>query len=110
MKDIIIIHNIHDKASRDFISAYGSRTDVTVLEDDGHNVRLMFPYISAFPTVVIPTPEYTTPPDENGNSTVIPGSIEYIRAPEDWSKVQERIDYWENLVPNWKASDSRYKL
>ena len=107
MKDTIIIHNIHDKASREFVAAYGNRNDVTVLEDDGLNVRLAFPYISAFPTVVIPTPSYENT-DENGVITNVEGSIEYLRAPEDWNAVQTRIDYWENKVPNWKQTDSRY--
>ena len=108
MKDTLIIHNIHDKASREFVAAYGNRNDVTVLEDDGLNVRLAFPYISAFPTVVIPTPSYENT-DENGIVTQIEGSIEYLRAPEDWNTVQARIDYWENKVPNWKQTDSRYQ-
>ena len=108
MKDTIIIHNIHDKSSREFVAAYGNRNDVTVLEDDGLHVRLTFPYISAFPTVVIPTPSYENT-DENGVVTKIDGSIEYLRAPEDWNTVQTRIDYWENKVPNWKQTDSRYK-
>jgi hypothetical protein len=73
MKDTIIIHNIHDKASREFVAAYGNRNDVTVLEDDGLHVRLTFPYISAFPTVVIPTPSYENT-DENGVVTKFEGS------------------------------------
>ncbi len=108
MRDTIIIHNIHDKASREFVAAYGNRNDVTVLEDDGLNVRLAFPYISAFPTVVIPTPSYENT-DENGTVTQIEGSIEYLRAPADWNEVQQRIDYWENKVPNWKQTDNRYQ-
>ena len=108
MKDTIIIHNIHDKASREFVAAYGNRNDVTVLEDDGLHVRLTFPYISAFPTVLISTPSYENT-DENGVVTNVEGSIEYLRAPADWNAVQERIDYWENKVPNWKQTDSRYK-
>ncbi len=108
MRDTIIIHNIHDKASREFVAAYGNRNDVTVLEDDGLNVRLAFPYISAFPTVVIPTPSYENT-DENGVITQIEGSIEYLRAPADWNEVQQRIDYWENKVPNWKQTDNRYQ-
>ena len=107
MRDTIIIHNIHDKASREFVAAYGNRNDVTVLEDDGLNVRLAFPYISAFPTVVIPTPSYENT-DEAGVITQIEGSIEYLRAPSDWNEVQQRIDYWENKVPNWKQTDNRY--
>lgn len=108
MRDTIIIHNIHDKASREFVAAYGNRNDVTVLEDDGLNVRLAFPYISAFPTVVIPTPSYENT-DEAGVITQIEGSIEYLRAPADWNEVQQRIDYWENKVPNWKQTDNRYQ-
>lgn len=108
MRDTIIIHNIHDKASREFVAAYGNRNDVTVLEDDGLNVRLAFPYISAFPTVVIPTPSYENT-DEAGVITQIEGSIEYLRAPADWNEVQQRIDYWENKVPNWKQTDIRYQ-
>ena len=46
MKDTLIIHNIHDKASREFVATYGNRNDVTVLEDDGLNVRIKYPYIS----------------------------------------------------------------
>jgi len=130
MKDTIIIHSIHDKTSRDFVAAYGNRNDVTVLEDDGYSVRLTFPYISAFPTVVIPTPSYTESfistdggveaivdtngggafvnLDLNDNEVVVSADVEYIRCPKDWSEVEARINYWENKVPNWKQVDSRY--
>jgi len=130
MKDIIIIHSIHDKTSREFVATYGNRNDVIVLEDDGLNVRLTFPYISAFPTVIIPTPSYTESfiSDDGGveaivdttgggafvnldlsdNEVVVPADVEYIRCPKDWSEVETRINYWENKVPNWKQSDSRY--
>ena len=36
-------------------------------------------------------------------------NVDNLRAPEDWNTVQTRIDYWENKVPNWKQTDSRYK-
>jgi len=109
MKDTIIIHNVQDKSSREFVAAYGNRNDVTVLEDDGLHVRLTFPYISAFPTVVIPTPTYQISSSISSSITTISASIEYLRAPEDWNIVQDRIDYWENKVPNWKQTDTRYK-
>ena len=120
MKDTIIIHNIHDKASREFVAAYGNRNDVVVLEDDGYSVRLKYPYISAFPTVIINTPSYTDSPiaeesggvfiklDINVDDLVIPAGIEYISCPKNWDDVQSRIDYWENKVPNWKQTDIRY--
>jgi len=109
MKDTIIIHNVQDKASREFVASYGNRNDVIVLEDDGLHVRLTFPYISAFPTVVIPTPTYQISSSISSSITTISASIEYLRAPEDWNIVQDRIDYWENKVPNWKQTDTRYK-
>jgi hypothetical protein len=120
MKDIIIIHNIHDKTSREFVSAYGNKDDVTVLEDDGYSVRLKYPYISAFPTVIINTPSYVDSAiaeesggvyiklDINNQDLVVSSSIEYISCPNNWDVVQKRIEYWENKVPNWKQSDSRY--
>ena len=46
--------------------------------------------------------------DYIGSETIVPGDVEYIRAPNDWNEVQQRIDYWENKVPNWKKTDSRY--
>lgn len=121
MKDIIIIYSVHDKASREFVAAYGNRNDVVVLEDDGYSVRIKYPYISAFPTVIINTPSYTESfivdeggggafvnLDSIGNEIIVPGNIEYIRSPKDWNEVQQRIDYWENKVPNWKQTDNRY--
>jgi hypothetical protein len=92
----IIIHNIHDKNSREFIEKYGNNPDVTVIEDDGYSVRLQFPYISAFPTVIISTSEYTTV-DSDGNTVIIPANLEYIRSPETWQEVQDRIDYWNTI-------------
>ena len=120
MKDVIILHSVHDKISREFVVTYGNRNDVVVLEDDGYNVRLKYPYISAFPTIIINTPSYTDSPiaeesggvsiklDINVDDLVIPASIEYISCPNNWDDVQSRIDYWENKVPNWKQTDSRY--
>ncbi len=92
----IIIHNIHDKKSREFVEKYGNNTDVVVIEDDGYTVRLQFPYISAFPTVIISTCEYTTT-NSDGILTTVPADIEYIRSPNTWQEVQDRIDYWNNL-------------
>tara|TARA_R110000868_G_scaffold92441_2_gene256550 strand:+ start:424 stop:792 length:369 start_codon:yes stop_codon:yes gene_type:complete len=121
MKDTIIIYSVHDKVSRQFVDLYGNKNDVIVLEDDGYSVRLKYPYISAFPTVIINTPSYTESfiideggggafvnLDSIGSETIVPGDVEYIRAPNDWNEVQQRIDYWENKVPNWKKTDSRY--
>jgi hypothetical protein len=120
MKDTIILHSIHDKISREFVVAYGNRNDVVVLEDDGCSVRLKYPYISAFPTVIINTPSYTDSPiaeesggvliklDINIDNLVVPASIEYISCPKDWSEVEARINHWENKVPNWKQTDIRY--
>ena len=121
MKDTIIIYSVHDKVSRQFVDLYGNKNDVIVLEDDGYSVRLKYPYISAFPTVIINTPSYTESfiideggggafvnLDSIGSETIVLGDVEYIRAPNDWNEVQQRIDYWENKVPNWKKTDSRY--
>ena len=121
MRDIIIIHSVYDKNSRNFVDTYGSRNDVTVIEDDGYSVRMKYPYISAFPTVIINTPSYTESflidvdgggafvnLNNSGSSTIIPANIEYIRSPNNWEQVQNRIDYWENKVPNWKQTDNRY--
>lgn len=121
MKDVLIIHSVYDKTSRDFVAAYGNRSEVSVIEDDGFKVRLEFPHISAFPTVIINTPSYAGPfmidesggggfvnLSESGSLSIIPANIEYIRCPTNWQQVQERIDYWENKVPNWKQTDSRY--
>ena len=102
MKDILIINNEHDKQSREFVNKYKNLTNVEIIEDDGYLVRLTFPYISAFPTVIIQTPEHIF------DYKLIPGSIEYIRDPKTFEEVQQRIDYWESLVPNWKSTDSRY--
>ena len=54
----IIIHNVEDKQSREFVATYGSREDVEIELDDGGPIRIKYPYISAFPTVIIPVPDY----------------------------------------------------
>lgn len=96
MNEYIILHCIHNKDSRDFVEKYGTKTDVIVLIDDGNEVRKRFPYISAFPTVIIHTPEYTKT-DNDGNLITINSDIEYIRMPSSWEEVENRINYWKNI-------------
>jgi len=91
----IIIHNISDKKSREFVATYGSREDVEIELDDGGPIRIKYPYISAFPTVIIPVPDYKIYTDDL-SYTLVTGSLDYIRSPDSWSEVQERIDYWNN--------------
>ena len=91
----IIIHNTSDKKSREFVATYGSREDVEIELDDGGPIRIKYPYISAFPTVIIPIPDYKIYTDDL-SYTLVTGSLEYIRSPDFWVEVQERIDYWNN--------------
>ena len=91
----IIIHNVEDKQSREFVATYGSREDVEIELDDGGPIRIKYPYISAFPTVIIPIPDYKIYTDDL-SYTLVTGSLEYIRSPDSWVEVQERIDYWNN--------------
>lgn len=91
----IIIHNTSDKKSREFVATYGSREDVEIELDDGGPIRIKYPYISAFPTVIIPIPDYKIYTDDL-SYTLVTGSLEYIRSPDSWVEVQERIDYWNN--------------
>ena len=91
----IIIHNVEDKQSREFVATYGSREDVEIELDDGGPIRIKYPYISAFPTVIIPVPEYKIYTDDL-SYTLVTGSLDYIRSPDSWVEVQERIDYWNN--------------
>ena len=91
----IIIHNVEDKQSREFVATYGSREDVEIELDDGGPIRIKYPYISAFPTVIIPVPEYKIYTDDL-SYTLVTGSLDYIRSPDSWVAVQERIDYWNN--------------
>ena len=91
----IIIHNISDKKSREFVATYGSREDVEIELDDGGPIRIKYPYISAFPTVIIPVPDYKIYTDDL-SYTLVTGSLDYIRSPDSWVAVQERIDYWNN--------------
>lgn len=95
----IIIHNIEDKKSREFVATYGSREDVEVELDDGGPIRIKYPYLSAFPTVIIPVPDYNIYNDDL-SYTLVTGSLDYIRSPESWTEVQERIDYW-NIRKNF---------
>jgi hypothetical protein len=96
MNEYIILHCIHNKDSRNFVEKYGNRPDVIVLIDDGNEVRKKFPYISAFPTVIIPTPEYKKT-DSAGNIITISSDIEYIRSPVNWEEVEDRINFWKNI-------------
>ena len=91
----IIIHNVEDKQSREFVAIYGSREDVEIELDDGGPIRIKYPYISAFPTVIIPVPDYKIYTDDL-SYTLVTGSLDYIRSPDSWVAVQERIDYWNN--------------
>ena len=91
----IIIHNVEDKQSREFVATYGSREDVEIELDDGGPIRIKYPYISAFPTVIIPVPEYKIYTDDL-SYTLVTGSLDYIRSPDSWVAVQERIDCWNN--------------
>lgn len=91
----IIIHNVEDKQSREFVATYGSREDVEIELDDGGPIRIKYPYISAFPTVIIPVPDYKIYTDDL-SYTLVTGSLDYIRSPDSWVAVQERIDYWNN--------------
>ena len=91
----IIIHNVEDKQSREFVATYGSREDVEIELDDGGPIRIKYPYISAFPTVIIPVPDYKIYTDDL-SYTLVTGSLDYIRSPDSWVEVQERIDYWNN--------------
>ena len=91
----IIIHNVEDKQSREFVATYGSREDVEIELDDGGPIRIKYPYISAFPTVIIPVPDYKIYTDDL-SYTLVTGSLDYIRSPDSWLAVQERIDYWNN--------------
>ena len=91
----IIIHNVEDKQSREFVATYGSREDVEIELDDGGPIRIKYPYISAFPTVIIPIPDYKIYTDDL-SYTLVTGSLDYIRSPDSWVAVQERIDYWNN--------------
>lgn len=95
----IIIHNVEDKQSREFVATYGSREDVDVELDDGGPIRVKYPYISAFPTVIIPVPDYKIYNDDL-SYVLITGSLDYIRCPDSWAQVQERIDYW-NIRKNF---------
>ena len=63
--------------------------------DDGGPIRIKYPYISAFPTVIIPVPDYKIYTDDL-SYTLVTGSLDYIRSPDSWVAVQERIDYWNN--------------
>ena len=96
MNEYMILHCIHNKDSRDFVEKYGNKTDVFVLIDDGNEVRKRFPYIGAFPTVIIPTPEYTKVDNEN-NLITVSSDIEYIRMPTSWDEVETRINFWKNI-------------
>ena len=91
----IIIHNVEDKQSREFVATYGSREDVEIELDDGGPIRIKYPYISAFPTVIIPIPDYKIYTDDL-SYTLVTGSLDYIRSPDSWVAVQERVDYWNN--------------
>ena len=91
----IIIHNVEDKQSREFVATYGSREDVEIELDDGGPIRIKYTDISAFPTVIIPVPDYKIYTDDL-SYTLVTGSLDYIRSPDSWVEVQERIDYWNN--------------
>ena len=72
------------------------RLYVFVLIDDGNEIRKRFTYIGAFPTVIIPTPEYTKV-DNEGNLITVSSDIEYIRMPTSWDEVETRINFWKNI-------------
>ena len=113
---MIILHNQHDKDSRDFVEKYGQGNEVIEYPECIEH----YPNISAFPSVVIDVPEYTTPAqkipalDQDGNAiigedgnpippfevpeTTIPAHIEIFRSKDDpcdpdvfWGEIQDYL-------------------
>lgn len=81
---MIILNNPLDKASRDFVSQYGA--EHTVLQYP--ECVDQYPYISAFPSVVVDVPD-TCAIDLDGNPTaeIIPAHYELVRLPATWDDV-----------------------
>lgn len=99
---MIILHSPFDKASRDFVEAYG----------EGHTVLEypecvnQFPNISAFPSVVIEVPAYKTEDTVGENEEFSPGInipnyTELLRCPANWQEVEDYIS-----MVNQRAIDS----
>jgi hypothetical protein len=114
---MIILHNQHDKDSRDFVEKYGEGNEII----DYPKCVELYPNISAFPSVVIEVPAYHVPAqtihalDEQGNQIMddegnpvppfelsaknIEGQVEIFRFIDDpcdpdlfWTDIQDYIE------------------
>ena len=78
---MIILHNVYDKASRDFVALYGEGNDVYDWYNGGYelwNNGTNTLGISTFPAVIIELPAYDTIPGWNGRVETIPAGTQMV--------------------------------
>jgi hypothetical protein len=95
---MIILHNQEDKASRDFVAAYGAEHTVLLYPACLEH----YPRVSGFPSVVIDVPDYVQPAiiDEQGISPAefIDAHQELVRCPTTWADVEAVIAKYNQLA------------
>lgn len=113
----IILHNPHDRLSREFVNTYKEGNTVLNYPECVQS----FPYISAFPSVVVDLPEktileYTIPetndpetgeiiPEQTYPTEVIPPHQAIVRKPATWEDVEQYIQDYINYDPGaeWRT-------
>ena len=86
---MIILHNELDKTSRDFVESCHEGNVVLNYPD----CVKQFPYISAFPSVVVEVPSYKIPIFEGQPERIMPDDLGIIRLPKDWDDVLACVNH-----------------
>lgn len=100
----IILHNQHDKASRDFVGKYGSGHIIIQYPE----CVSQYPNICGFPSVVIDLPEkvieeYTIKDESESEyfveKQIIPAHKEIVNMPTYWKDVEDFISNYISFDP-----------
>jgi hypothetical protein len=96
---MIILHSQHDEKSRRFVEKYGEGNEVLSYPECVQR----FPYIRAFPSVIIDVPAYHVPAgtiSEEQEAFNVAAHEELVDTPVEWSEVEEAIE-----AVNQRAAD-----
>ena len=102
---MVILHNQHDKASREFVDRYGAGNEVIPYPECVQR----FPWIRAFPSVILDVPAHHVPSGWFGpgqDAYNVPAHEELVDTPEEWASVKAIADFvteWVKVSPPVEA-------
>lgn len=104
---MIILHSQHEEASRAFVEAYGEGNTVIPYPE----CVKRFPWIRAFPSVILEVGEHSVPRGWLGPDQVaynVPAHEELIDTPKDWDTVERSrafVEEWCKVSPPIKGTE-----